>query len=233
MFKKKQVKTISPVRKLIAKYNPRSPFSEQYRTIRTNIEFSSLDQEIRSIVITSSKSEEGKSTTAANLAIVFAQAGKKVLLVDSDLRKPTVHNTFQVNNLFGLTNIITKQRTLAETVQDTDVNHLSVLTSGPIPPNPSEMLASKVMEEFLAEANDQFDMVILDTPPILIVTDAQILANKCDGTILVINSGKTENEQALKAKALLETAKGKLLGVVLNKKKQKQKHYYSYYGENQ
>ncbi|MBB6446839.1 CpsD/CapB family tyrosine-protein kinase [Bacillus benzoevorans] len=230
MFKKKGKTSL--LRYLIAEHKPQSPISEQYRTIRTNIDFSSLDQEIRSMVITSSEAGEGKSTTAANLAVVFAQAGKKVLLVDSDLRKPTIHHTFQVDNSYGLSNIILKQRTMAEAIQETKVDGLSVLTCGPVPPNPSEMLASKGMKEFLTEARQHFEMVILDAPPLLAVTDAQILANKCDGTVLVLRSGKTEKEHALKAMALLEAAKGKLLGVVLNKKKEKHKHYDSYYGGN-
>ena len=230
MFKKKQLKTQSNNRKLISKVNPRSPISEQYRTIRTNIEYSSVEGEIHSIVVTSAGPEEGKSTTVANLAVVFAQQGKKVLLIDADLRKPTIQYTFQVDNKYGLTNILMKQRTLAESIQHTDDDQLYILTCGPIPPNPAEILGSKTMEELLKEANEKFDIVLFDAPPVLAVTDAQILANKCDGTILVVASEKTENEQAIKAKELLESARGKLLGVVLNNKKQRNSDYYYYYG---
>lgn len=230
MAKRKQ--TQSQNRKLITRSNSRSPISEQYRTIRTNIEYSSVEEEISSIVVTSSGPGEGKSTTIANLAVVFAQQGKKVLLVDADMRKPTVHYTFQVKNNFGLTNILTKQRKLAETVQPTDEENLFILTSGPIPPNPAEILGSKLMGELLKEAHEQFDLVLLDTPPVLAVTDAQILANKCSGTILVVSSGKTEVEAAVKAKELLVNSKAKLLGVVLNNKKAKESQYYYYYGTN-
>ncbi|MFE8701763.1 CpsD/CapB family tyrosine-protein kinase [Cytobacillus sp. FJAT-54145] len=217
-------------RQLITKRNPRSPISEQYRTIRTNIEFSSIEEKIRSIAVTSSGPGEGKSTTVANLAIVFAQQGKKVLLIDADMRKPTVHYTFHLNNFHGLTNILTKQKSLSETVNETEVENLYVLTSGPIPPNPAEILGSKAMDELLEEIYNKFDLVLMDTPPVLAVTDAQILANKSSGTILVVNSGKTEVDAALKAKELLLNSKGKLLGVVLNQKKAKESQYYYYYG---
>jgi capsular exopolysaccharide synthesis family protein len=124
-------------RKLIASVDPKLPISEQYRTIRTNIQYSSIDKEIRTMMVTSSGPAEGKSTTTANLAIVFAQLGKKVLLVDGDLRKPTVHHTFSLNNLFGFTSVLTKQRTLEKAVIETEEKDLYILTSGPIPPNPA------------------------------------------------------------------------------------------------
>lgn len=231
MFKKKEKNIGTNSRQLITKQNPRSPISEQYRTIRTNIEYSSFEEEMRSIVVTSSGPGEGKSTTIFNLAIVFAQQGKKVLLIDADMRKPTAHYTFHVDNSLGLTNILTKQRSLSETVQLTDDDMLYVLTSGPIPPNPAEILGSKVMDELLKDATEQFDLVLIDTPPVLAVTDAQILSNKCSGTILVVNSGKTEVDAAVKAKELLLNSKAKLLGVVLNQKKAKESQYYYYYGE--
>ncbi|MDQ0154202.1 CpsD/CapB family tyrosine-protein kinase [Robertmurraya andreesenii] len=230
MFKKREKKLGTNSRQLITKQNPRSPISEQYRTIRTNIEYSSFDEEIRSIVVTSSGPGEGKSTTISNLAVVFSQQGKKVLLIDADMRKPTAHYTFHMKNNFGLTNILKKQRTLSETVQKSEDN-LYILTSGPIPPNPAEILGSKGMEELLREANEQFDLVLIDTPPVLAVTDAQILSNKCSGTILVVNSGKTETEAAMKAKELLVNSKARILGVVLNQKKAKQSQYYYYYGD--
>ncbi|MBE3570926.1 MAG: CpsD/CapB family tyrosine-protein kinase [Bacillales bacterium] len=218
-------------RKLIAKLNPKSPISEQYRTIRTNIQFSSADDDIRSFMVTSASPGEGKSTTAANLAIVFAQQGKRVLLVDSDLRKPTMHYTFRVNNTIGLTNVLTRQASLVESVQATDVEKLDLLSSGPIPPNPAELLSSRMMEQMLTEAYKQYDLVIFDSPPVLAVTDAQVLANQCQGTVLVVKSGETELENALKAKELLQAAKAKLLGAVLNSKALKSSSYYYYYGD--
>ncbi|MEH7225229.1 CpsD/CapB family tyrosine-protein kinase [Bacillus sp. JJ1566] len=218
-------------RSLITMVNPKSPISEQYRTIRTNIQFSSVDGEMKTIMVTSAGPGEGKSTTTNNIAVVFAQQGKRVLLVDADLRKPTAHYSFQVENNIGLTNVLTKQSTLIKAVKNTKEENLSVLTSGPIPPNPAELLGSKAMEEFLNEVKENFDMVIFDTPPTLAVTDAQILANKTDGVVLVVSSGKTETEAALKAKELLINAKAKLLGVVLNNKKITESSYYYYYAQ--
>lgn len=181
-------------------------------------------------MITSVGPGEGKSTTSANLAVVFAQQGKKVLLVDADLRKPTVHYTFSLLNTVGLSSVITRQLTLQEAIEGSGVENLSVLSSGPIPPNPAEMLSSNAMDEFLEEARESFDLIIFDTPPILAVTDGQILANKCDGSLLVIASEKTERDMAIKGKEILQAAQGKMLGVVLNNKKQKESSYYYYYG---
>lgn len=217
-------------RKLVAKYDPKSPISEQYRTIRTNILYSSIDQEMRSLMVTSSGPGEGKSTTTANLAVVFAQQGKTVLLVDADLRKPTVHYTFKLTNTTGLTSILTNQVDIMGAVNKTDENNLYVLPSGPIPPNPSELLGSKAMEHFMEKALEEFDLIIFDTPPVLAVTDAQILANLCQGSILVVGSGKTEKDSLLKTKELLTASNGKLLGVVLNNKKADKKGSYYYYG---
>lgn len=230
MAKKKRPITLE--RQLITIDSPRSPITEQYRTLRTNIEFSSVDQEYKTILVTSSSPAEGKSTTVANLAVTFAQQGKRVLLVDTDLRKPTVHYTFNLKNVRGLTNVLTKQTTLTDAAQATEVEHLSILTSGPIPPNPAELLGSVSMSQFIELAKTQFDVVLFDTPPILAVADAQILANKVDGSILVISSGGTEQDAARKSKDLLESAKGKVLGAVLNKKKAKDSQYYYYYGDN-
>ncbi len=231
MARKKDENTLDPKRRsLIAHFKPKSPIAEQYRTIRTNIQFSSLSKEIQTIVITSTGPGEGKSTTAANLAVVLAQQGKKVLLIDSDLRKPTAHYTFGKSNVIGLTNVLTKQSQLTDVVLATEVANLSLIASGPIPPNPAELLASTQMDEMINEALQQYDTIIFDTPPVLAVTDAQVLANKCDGAVLVVASGKTEKEGAVKAKELLVTANAKLLGVVLNRKESKQSEYYYYYG---
>ncbi|GIN69629.1 protein-tyrosine kinase [Bacillus sp. J14TS2] len=219
-------------RKLVAKANPKSPISEQYRTIRTNIEFSAVDEEISTLMVTSSGPAEGKSTTTANLAVVFAQQGKRVLIVDADMRKPTVHYTFGITNTIGLTNVLTRQVVLEEAARSTDVENLHVLPSGPIPPNPAELLGSKGMQLFFEGAKEQYDLIIFDTPPVLAVTDAQILANKCDGTVLVVASGKTELESAQKTKELLAAAQAKILGVVLNNKKMEKTDYYYYYGTN-
>ncbi|WP_413305695.1 CpsD/CapB family tyrosine-protein kinase [Bacillus sp. 1P10SD] len=217
-------------RTIVAMLDPKSPISEQYRTIRTNIQYSSVDKEVKTLLVTSSGPGEGKSTTVANLAVVFAQQGKKVLLVDADLRKPTVHYTFNQTNTFGLTSVLTKQVSLENAIADTEEKNLFVLTSGPVPPNPAELLSSHAMEQLLQDAHEAFDLILFDTPPILVVTDAQILANKCEGTLLVVSSEVTEKEQAVKAKELLEAAQSKLLGVVLNNKKLQDTNYYYYYG---
>jgi len=226
--RKKQFKT--NVRSLITKFNPKSPISEQYRTIRTNIEFASVDQEMRSLLVTSSGPSEGKSSTTANLGVVFAQQGKRVLLIDGDLRKPTVHYTFKLDNRTGLSTVLVGEKTLEETIKETDVPNLQILTCGPIPPNPSELLGSNAMKQMLQNAQETYDVVIFDTPPVLAVTDAQILANICDGSIIVARSEQTEYEAIQKAKDLLEPANAKLLGIVLNDVPQKKSNTYYYYG---
>lgn len=222
----------SNTRSLITETSPKSPISEQYRTLRTNIEFASIDKQISTLMVTSASPGEGKSTTTANLAVVFAQQGKKVLLIDADMRKPTVHYTFRLENTLGITNVLTGQTPLKKAVQASETKDLYVLTCGPIPPNPAELLGSRAMDELIQTALKEFDMVIFDTPPVLAVTDAQVMANKCDGVILVVNSGKTERDAAVKAKEQLANAKGKLLGVVLNNKKEQKGQYYYYYGTN-
>ena len=219
------------MRHLITQLNPLSPISEQYRTIRTNIQFSSVDQELKSILVTSSGPGEGKSMTTANLATVYAQQGKRVLLVDADLRKPTVHYTFRLDNLKGLSNVLIGEEGLENVINRSHVENLFVISSGPIPPNPSELLGSKKMNAFINEATSVFDMIIFDTPPVLAVTDAQLLANYVDGSILVVRSKDTEYEAAIRAKEALEPAKAKLLGAVLNDRDKKATDYYYYYGD--
>ncbi|AYE52403.1 CpsD/CapB family tyrosine-protein kinase [Priestia megaterium NCT-2] len=227
----KNDKLLTLKRRLLAHNSPKDPVAEQYRTIRTNIQFSGADQEIKSIVLTSTGPGEGKSTTASNLATVYAQQGLRVLLIDADLRKPTAHYTFRLENHVGLTNVLTKQSTLGQAVQGTEVPELFLLTSGPIPPNPAELLASNNMTELLKEMKEEFDMVIFDTPPVLAVADAQILANQVEGSILVVSSGKTDKEAAVKAKELLLKANAKVLGAVLNNRKMEEgSDYYYYYG---
>ncbi|PJZ02039.1 MULTISPECIES: CpsD/CapB family tyrosine-protein kinase [Bacillus] len=217
-------------RTVIAMSEPKSLNSEQYRTIRTNIEFASVDRQMKSVMITSASPGEGKSTTAANLAVVFAQQGKKVLLVDADLRRPTVHTAFHLENIIGLTSVLLRKSSLKQAVQASNEKQLDVLTSGPIPPNPAELLSSKGMKELAYEACAAYDMVIFDTPPVLAVADAQILGSVADGSILVISSGKTEKERAAKAKEALESCNSKLLGAIMNGKKRSRNAAYGYYG---
>ncbi|MGM7634659.1 CpsD/CapB family tyrosine-protein kinase [Bacillus sp. Hm123] len=232
MFNKRKKSDLDVIRrKLVTLLNPKSPISEQYRTIRTNITFSSVGQEIRSLMVTSPSPGEGKSTTAANLAIVFAQQGKKVLLVDADLRKPTMHHTFNIVNNVGLTNVLTKQKALSAAMQPSQLDQLHILCSGPIPPNPAELLGSYMMAEFMQEAYQQYEVVIFDTPPVLLVTDAQVVANQCDASILVVSSGQTNADTAMKAKEVLQSAQSKLLGVVLNNMSSKKVGYDYYYNK--
>ncbi|MED0752695.1 CpsD/CapB family tyrosine-protein kinase [Bacillus amyloliquefaciens] len=206
----------------------KSLVAEQYRTIRTNIEFSSVQTHLRSILVTSSVPGEGKSFSAANLAAVFAQQEKKVLLVDADLRKPTIHETYQLENVQGLTNVLVGNASLGETVQKTLIDNLYVLTSGPTPPNPAELLSSKAMGELIQEMYSRYSLVIFDSPPLLAVADGQILANQTDGSVLVVLSGKTKMDTVQKAKDALQQSKAKLLGALLNKKKIKKTEHYSY-----
>ncbi|MGP4038823.1 CpsD/CapB family tyrosine-protein kinase [Gracilibacillus sp. D59] len=229
MARRKKQSKLKNVRHLITKMNPRSPISEQYKTIRTNLQFSSVDGELKTMLVTSSGPSEGKSSTTANLAIVFAQQGKKVLLIDADMRKPTLHYTFRIDNRRGLSSVLVGESSLQESVTSSDVAGLDLLTCGPIPPNPSELLGSKAMENLISNAGLDYDLVLFDTPPVLAVTDAQILANICDGAVMVVRSNQTEYDAATKAKELLDVGNAKLLGVVLNDREQKKGHYY-YYG---
>ncbi|HHU19114.1 MAG TPA: CpsD/CapB family tyrosine-protein kinase [Bacilli bacterium] len=218
------------IRHLITKLNPRSPISEQFRTIRTNLQFTAVDGALETMLVTSAGPSEGKSFTIANLAVVFAQQEKKVLLIDADMRKPTVHYTFRVDNRRGLSSVLVGEHELEEATIKSDIPNLEILPSGPIPPNPSELLGSNKMRHLIEQAKQQYDLVIFDTPPVLAVTDAQILANFVDGSLLVIRSKQTDQEAAIKARELLEPAKAKLLGCVLNDLETSKDQYY-YYGE--
>lgn len=219
-------------RHLITVTNPRSPVSEAFRALRTNIDFSSVDETIQVIMVTSSGPEEGKSTVSANLAAAYAQADKKVLLIDADLRKPTAHKTFSLSNRFGLSSLLSQQAVLEDTVQDSGVSNLSIMTSGPIPPNPAEMMASNRMSTLLQDLRQRYDVILIDTPPLLAVTDAQIMASKSDGVIMVVSYGKVKRDIAVKAKSNLDRVGAKMLGVVLNnvKRKASEGYYYYYYG---
>ncbi|UGB29494.1 CpsD/CapB family tyrosine-protein kinase [Metabacillus sp. B2-18] len=214
---------------LIAHSNPNTAITEQYRHIRTSIMYSSVDKELKSIMITSSEPGEGKSMTAANLAVVLAQQGKKVVLVDADLRKPSIHFTFNSSNIDGLTSVLTKKISLNGAISSTYVPDLDILTCGPIPPNPSELLDSKAMESVIKELKATFDYVVIDTPPVITVTDPQIIANKCDGIVMVVKRGKTKKDKAQKAKELLEKAESRLIGVVENGVKYTETNYYGRY----
>lgn len=235
MFKRKSKLTQLPKeRKLITHLFPKSTISEQYRMIRSNIMFSGIDHEITKLVVTSAAPSAGKSTTAANIAVTYAQVGKKVLLIDGDLRKPTVHYTFEIKNVFGLSNLITDQIGIDKAVQNTQVENLSILASGPIPPNPSELLGSKRFKELIESFEQYFDMIIIDTPPVLAVTDAVITSTVADGTILVTNVETNKKQHLIKAKEVLQNSDANILGIVLNNVEKSSKddyYYYEYYGK--
>lgn len=220
------------LKRLITKRNPKSPISEAYRTIRTNIEYSNVDKEIKSILVTSSQQNEGKSTVIANLAVSFAaMEGKKILVVEGDLRNPTTHRMFNISNTHGITDVLTGQKSFDECVNKTEVNGLDVLTCGKIPPNPAEMLASNKMKIFLESLKDYYDYIFIDAPPIGIITDAGILSTYTDGSILVVASKEVDIEMAQIAKERLDKVGANILGVVLNKFEDTNGSYgyYNYY----
>ncbi|EHI99325.1 capsular exopolysaccharide family [Clostridium sp. DL-VIII] len=207
---------------------PKSVVSEAYKTLRTNIQYSSFDNEIKSLVITSAEMAEGKSTVAENIALTFAQGEKRVLLIDCDLRKPSVHVNFNVSNLVGISEVLLGKVPIEEAVQGYN-EKLFVLTSGKIPPNPSEMLASLAMTYLIEKLKQDYDMIILDTAPLNLVTDAQILSAKVDGTILVVRAAKTKKDVVIEAKSLLDKVGANIIGTILYAAENKYNKKYCYY----
>ncbi|MGE4274384.1 MAG: CpsD/CapB family tyrosine-protein kinase [Desulfitobacterium sp.] len=210
--------------------NSKSPISEAYRTVRTNIQFVSANSGVKKIMITSACPEEGKSFVVANLAVCMAQSGKSVLVVDADLRKPTQHKLFEVENGEGLSlalmEVATQNPDFKDYIRETAVPGVRVITAGPIPPNPAELLSSKSLKYLIEVLSEQFDVILFDTPPTLAVTDAAILAQEVDRVVLVLASGKVTKEQAKRAKELLDQVGAKILGAVLNKVKMKANEYH-------
>lgn len=226
---KKNIKKQLAARDLVAHTRAKSVVSEQFRTLRTNINFSMPDVELKTLLFTSAVPEEGKSTISANTAIVFAQQGKKVLMVDADMRKPTAHFTFTRRNTSGLSSLLGQNAEISDVIQKTDIDNLYLITSGPIPPNPAELLGSRAMDQLVKKLTEMYDLLIFDAPPVLNVTDAQILSHKCDGTVLVLNAGKTEKDNVLKAKEALLSSQAKILGTVLNNFAMQKDHYVHQY----
>lgn len=205
-----------PSSALVTLRDPSSMAAEAYRTLRTNIQFSSLDKPIQTLLATSTAPDEGKSTTLANLAVTIAQAEQRVILVDCDLRRPSVHTLFGVPNEQGLTTAILTQGEGPLPLQATSVPGLSLLTSGPLPPRPADLLGSRRMEQLIEQLRNLADIVLFDTPPVVAVTDAAVLATRVDGVLLVLQAGQTRRDRARVARQLLEQVKANIVGVVLN-----------------
>ncbi len=199
---------------LITLTDPRSPVSEAYRTLRTNLSFSSLDEPIRTLVVTSPAPDEGKSTTVANLAVTMAQGGRSTILVDCDLRRPALHTLFDIQSEPGLTNLLLEEDG-QPALQQTEVAGLQILTSGPLPPNPADLLGSQKIDKVIASLVEQADVVLFDAPPVMAVTDAAVLGAKVDGVLLVISAGKTRRDHAERAKEMLERANVRIVGAAL------------------
>lgn len=215
---------------IITQTAPRDPISEAYRVIRTNLDFSSVDEELTSFLVSSASPSEGKSTTAANLAIVMAQTGKKVVLIDADLRRPVQHKIFNLSNNMGLTtSILDSQTPVITHLQETKVNNLQLLTSGPIPPNPAELLNSQRMTDVIEELKEAVDVIIFDTPPVLTVADASIIGPKVNGALLVVHTGKTRRDTLVNAVERLSRTGTHIFGAILNKVKLDRSGYGYYY----
>ena len=213
--------------KLISLTNPKSYISEAYRSIRTNIEFSNPDGDLKVICVTSAIKGEGKSTVISNLAVIFQKLDKKILLIDADLRNPRLYKLFDLDNAGGLTDILFKKSSFEECVKIEDGLH--ILTGGYIPPNPSEVLSSNKMKEFINEIKDNYDYIFIDAPPIGIVTDAGIISSYSDGVVFVVESNKVNSKIVRNAKERLEQLDANILGVIVNKFKMNRSEY-GYYG---
>jgi non-specific protein-tyrosine kinase len=211
---------------LITLRDPRSPVSEAYRTLRTNIQFSSLDKPLHTLLVTSSAPDEGKSTTVANLAVIMAQAEQRVILVDCDLRRPGLHTIFGLSNEHGVTSLLLEQDEAPLPLQSTGIAGLSLLASGPLPPRPADLLGSRRMEILISRLQAEADIVLFDTPPATAVTDAAVLATRMDGVLLVLQAGKTRRDRAREARRLLEKVKANIVGVVLNNARQETDYAY-------
>lgn len=219
--------------RLISIENRFSPITEQYRNVRTSIQFaSSAGVPLKLLLVTSTEQEEGKTTLAANLAVVMAETNKRVLLIDGDLRRATAGKYFNMRSsqAVGLSTLLNNGRSsLNEAIQRTQVKNLDFLPAGPIPPNPSELLNSLRLNELFSELEDQYDAIIVDSPPLLVVTDAQIFSSKVDGVILVVRENRTKRNNLIKCKTLLERSKAHLIGVVYNGAKSMGAGNYKYY----
>ena len=213
---------------LIANQDKKSPISEAYRTLRTSIRFSSADRELKTIAMISALPGEGKSTTISNLAVVIAQSGQKVLLIDCDLRKPKQHNIFGAENI-GLTNYLISRDPVENYLQATEIENLHLLTAGPVPPNPAELLESQKFKDLLESLKGYYDYVLLDCTPVMPVADSTIIAEQVDGVIMLLSSGMVTPKVAQETKQKLQAVGANILGVVLNKVEPQHSYGYAYY----
>lgn len=200
---------------LFTHLHPKSPLAEAFRVLRSNIQFAAVDRPLRSIMITSAGPGEGKSTTLANLGVALAQSGARVALVDADLRRPRLHGFFRLGRGMGLSTVVLGRQKLGEALQETQIENLRLLAAGPLPPNPSELLASESFVQVLGELGAEHDYVLVDAPPVIAVADASIIAARVDGVLLVVQLGRVPKPMALRAKEQLRNARANLLGVVL------------------
>lgn len=214
----------------IVEKKPKSIAAEAYRSLRTNIQYSSFDKKYQTLVVTSANPGEGKTTVAGNLALALAQGESKVLLVDCDMRRPSVHKRFRISNTYGISDLLVGNKKM-ESVAHKYNDNLTIVPSGKIPPNPAEMLGSKAMTAFLEEMKKHFDYIVLDTPPLQAVSDAQILSTKVDGSIIVVRAGVTKKDAVNNAVSIIKKVNGDIIGTVLNAAENKKDKYYYYYGD--
>ena len=224
-------------KELIVQRSPKSPIAEVFRTLRTNIQFMNSKKTLKTLLFTSTMPGEGKSWISSNLAITFAQAGKKVILIDADMRKGRLHNMFQTDKVPGLSNYLSGIDSLGNThndiikyVRGTEIDNLFLIPAGNIPPNPSELMGSRRMDKLREALEEKLDLVIYDAPPVLSVTDAQLLSAKVDGTLLIVRQGFAEKEGVRQAVDLLKHVNAHIIGVVLNDVDASTDGYYGYYG---
>ena len=214
---------------LVNYLHPKFFISEDYRTVRTSILLSHAESPPKTIAFTSALPGEGKTATLANMAVAFSQLEEKVLVVDSDLRKPRLHRIFKVKNIGGLSGYLTGKVSIEDAVQKTNVENIWLIPSGPIPPNPAELLNSEKMKGMMDELKKRFDVILFDSPPLLVVVDAVIISSFVDGTVFIIEVGKTTRKPFLQAVEELKRAKAKVIGVLFNEVKAKGEGYYSPY----
>jgi len=219
----------SPRLPLVHQLGSRSPLTEGYRILRSNIAFTELDSKRRTVLVTSTGPGEGKSITAVNLATVMAQQGKSVILADTDLRRPAIHHYMNLPNQVGLSNVLVGTATLDQALQQTTVKGLRVLTSGPLPPNPADLLSSDRATRMIEGLKERADIIVFDSPPAVVVTDAQILSTKVDGVLVVAASHQVARKALARARELLEHARAPIIGAVLNKIDIARDRYYDDY----